>query len=203
MANKQIKKKKKGNPERRAKILTGLSTLIKNNSVIEVGRNWKWYFPVVMAILSIIIALVPIFSQNMAVKAGNSFFATSYGYEVGLVHFEQELEDKDVSLVIAENKLTNPSNTWSDKIKTDADEPWYQYKTTGTNEVIFEVFYNFSDVDDADFYNRIVANKNPFTETIRSVDADGNAKAYATPFLFLGQNIFYCVSSKSSQNAII
>ena len=207
MAKKQIKKqKKKGNPELRAKVLRGLSTLIKNDAVVDVGRNWKWYLPVVLAILSIIIAVIPILTQNMSVQAGNSFFGTSYGYETGLVHFQEEIDDKNVSLVIADKKLTNPGDSWASQIKTEADEPWYTYKQTGTNEVTFEVFYNYTaNISDTDFLNRITGNKNPFTEAVRSLKDDGSAKPYITAFLFLGKESFYCSSRKldGSQGASV
>ena len=198
MAKKQIKKqKKKGNPELRAKVLRGLSTLIKNDAVVDVGRNWKWYLPVVMAILAIIIAVIPILTQNMSVQAGNSFFGTSYGYETGLVHFQQEIDDKNVSLVIADKKLTNPNDTWAAQIKNEADEPWYTYKETGTNEVTFEVFYNYTaNISDTDFLSRITGNKNPITEAVRSLNDKGEAKSYITAFLFLGKESFYCSSRK-------
>ena len=198
MANKQIKKqKKKGNPELRAKVLRGLSTLIKNDAVVDVGRNWKWYLPVVMAILAIIIAVIPILTQNMSVQARNSFFGTSYGYETGLVHFQEEIDSKNVSLVISDKKLTNPGDSWTAQIKNENSEPWYTYKATGSNEVIFEVFYNYAEsISDTDFLKRITENKNPFTEAVRSLKDDGSAKPYITAFLFLGKESFYCSSRK-------
>ncbi|MCR5491678.1 MAG: hypothetical protein K6F32_06090 [Bacilli bacterium] len=202
---KNQKKRKKPNLERRAKIFAGLRTLISNQAVVEGGRSFKWYFPVIMAFVAIILAVIPTFASNMSIQAGNSFFATTYGYEVGLLHFEQALDAGDVSLVIQDGALVNTTNNWQEKM--GGTKKWYQYKATdlygnGEETVAFEVFYNDSDIADADFLTSITKNKNPYvtdTDEYRSNDANGNPlTTVTTPFLLLGKKMFYAASFKAN-----
>ena len=51
--NKKKKTKKRMKPETKQKIGLGFASLFNNEACIKIGRNWKWYFPVITGILAI------------------------------------------------------------------------------------------------------------------------------------------------------
>ena len=205
--NKKNKKAKKGNPELRAKVALGFKTLISNAAVVEGGRTFKWFIPLIFAIVAVILAVIPTFASNMSVQAGNSFLATTYGYEIGLLHFEQALDTQGVSLVIKDGVLVNEKKDWQDKMAYSASTKWYKYEAhdlygEGNQTTLFEVFFNDTDRSDQDYLNYVVTNKNPYVtnaDEYRTFDKEGNPlTTVSTSYLFLGKKIFYAASFKST-----
>lgn len=207
MSNKKnVQKKRKIKPETAAKIRLGFASLINNDACIKIGRTWKWYFPVIAAIFAVLIALVPSFTQNMQVKAGTNFFASpSYGYEVGLVHAGEFLNEKNIDFVVEEAKLNNTSSNWASSFK-EGENTWLTVKNSGNDKTIFELFYNDTDtssaaaapVDDLTFATRVVENQNPYTGEKRGSDED----VYANSAMILGkENIYLLKVGSTGSNA--
>lgn len=201
------KQRKKMDPAKKAKILLGFKTLVSNGAVMEAGRTFKWWFPVVMALFAAILAVIPTFVSNINIQAGNSFLSTTYGYELGLLHFEQKLDAQEVSLVIEDGKLKNTTNNWNEKMSASDAENWYKVKATdlygeGTTATIFEVFYNNTDRTDEAFLKAVQQNLNPYvtaTDEFRSFDSLGNPlSAPIIPYLVLGKESFYAASFKAT-----
>ncbi len=191
--SKNKKKNRKGmSPETKGKIALGFKTLFSNDACIKVGREWHWYLPVVFAILSVLIALIPSFTINMQTKVGTSMLGSStYGYENGLVHFTNYLQEKNIDFVIKDSVLTNENSTWEKSF--EGEEKWFTAKNSETNKTTFEVFFNYTDsISDNDFYSRIIANKNPYTDVARS-----EAK-YNNNVLVLGKKNIYLGKSNGS-----
>lgn len=196
--SKNKKKNKKGmSPETKGKIALGFKTLISNDACIQVGREWHWYLPVIFAILSVIIALVPSFTINMQTKVGTSMLGSqTYGYENGLVHFQNYLEEKNIDFVIKDSTLTNENATW-EKSFEGQDQKWFTAKNSETSETTFEVFFNNTDsIADNDFYSRIIANKNPYTDVARSEEKYGNS------VLILGKENVYLAKAKADGSSL-
>lgn len=98
---KPVKQKKEN------KFLNGLKyffkTLFSNNACID-GREHKWYFPVIVAVLSAVIATIPTMVSRFTADA-STFFSSgyTYDYENALTKFVEET--KDVKMEINGNVL--------------------------------------------------------------------------------------------------
>ena len=205
-SNKRNKKQRKPmNPKVKAALKSGFGTLLSNESVLRTAREWHWWTPVILALVSVVLALVPSFSLGMQSDAGKAMLATnSYGAENGLVHFGQFLKESDADFTIEGGKLV--AKNWKEALKAgvpagEAAPQWYTYTASKTESVAaatedhngFEVFYNEenSTISDADFRARIRLNKNPYTDLYRvSPKADGTYPAYRTNALILGVSTF-------------
>lgn len=170
--NKQFKKqaqkqgKKAPNPETRAKVATGFKTLISNDACVQAGRNLNWWIPVIIAVCSVVLSLVPSLTSRLSVKAGDSILGSStYGLESSLVHFADDMEENDATLTITDGQLV--ATNW-DAMKTSDTIRWYQYRDTASDKVTFEVFYNDSGLSDSNFINFIDNYQNPYTEGSRT-----------------------------------
>jgi len=173
---------KKNNGEVKAKIKLGLSSLISNGACVELGRNHSWIGAVVVGLLSVLLAIIPI-GVSRAWVNGSDFFATpTYGYEVGLVHFEDAVSKNDVSILIDHDTETLTA-TGFDKIQKGSQEPWYQYVNSVTGAPEFEVYYTTAEgTDFTSFITALVTNgENPYNEIARN---------YSCNLLILGTKEF-------------
>lgn len=195
--NKKKKTKKKMKPETKQKIGLGFASLINNEACIKIGRNWKWYFPVITGILAIMIALVPSFTQNMQTKLGDNLMnAPSYGLENGLVHVGEFLQEKNVDLLVNEEAKLEDNGTW-ETATTGMEHSWYTCTATNpdTDEqyVVIEAFYNNStgetEVADLDFANRVLANQDPYTGNARGTEED----VYDNAAIIFGKEHIYVI----------
>lgn len=208
--NKKKNTKKKMKPETKQKIGLGFASLINNEACIKIGRNWKWYFPVITGILAIMIALVPSFTQNMQTKLGDNLMnAPSYGIENGLVHVGEFLQEKNIDLVVNEEEQIVDNGSWRNAFSTDNPynnekaEPWYTCISTNPNTdeeyVIIEAFFNDSayyaeqaggePVSDIDFANNVLANKNPYNGVARGSEED----VYDNAAVIFGKEHIYII----------
>ena len=186
MSNKNNKKKKSRlNPETKAKIRLGFSTLVSNDACVRAGREMKWDWPIGLSVAAVIIALVPSFVSRMNVKAGNSFLGSAtYGIEEGLVAFQKELVVKNAHVRFEDGKAV--VENW-DAMNHDTDHSWFIYESPVTGIAEFEVFFNSTGLKDQDFVDKVIDNKNPFTDAKRTA-GDGT---YHTNTMVLGQSNLY------------
>lgn len=205
MSNDKKKKKAKNKmkPETKDKIKLGFLSLINNEACIKIGRNWHWYFPVIAGIFAILLALIPSFTQNMQVKVGNNLLqSNSYGFENGLVHFGEFLEEKNADLVIEDGVLTDQiegKSTWAEAV--GGEGKWYTATNVDTGATIFEVFFNNADpeVEDLEFANRVIGNKDPYTNLARGEEEDAS---YANSAIVFGKKTMYLYKVGSNGTSV-
>lgn len=209
MSKNKKKNKQKMSAETKAKITLGFKTLISNDACIKTGREWHWYLPIIFGILSVIIALIPSFTTNMKTKYGTSMLGSAtYGYENGLVHFQNFMEEKGVDFVVKDSTLVDTDNKWTSTFSSE-DQKWYTVKNADSNKTIFEVFFNDyekhndknEELSDYDFYARVVNNKNPYTDIARGGEKD----KYSSNALVLGKKTIYVfkVKADASSSSVI
>lgn len=98
------KKKSRMSPETKDKLKTGFLTLVNNDAAIKAAREYHWWMPVILAITSVVITLVPSFVSNMQVNMGQTVLAAG-GTSIsnGLAKFQLEMKEKNVDIKIDEN----------------------------------------------------------------------------------------------------
>lgn len=81
---------------------TLLRSLIQNNACIEGGRHHPWWVAVIIFLVSMWVAVVPVFTQTIT-KAGSSFAANyTYNVDVALQRFVEDANDKGLKMEIKE-----------------------------------------------------------------------------------------------------
>ena len=186
-ASSSDKPKKSINPQTIDKVKTGFMTLLSNNAVVKAGRNYTWIVPLLLGILSAVIALIPSFVGSMTTDPGKSFIGTnSYGIENGLVLFTNDLNqaNPELEFTVVDKKINvkgmnNDIITYNIADTGDTD-------THPTPRYAFEVFYNdpAAEITDNEFVTRITKNCNPYTNTPRADIVDANAEdLYRTNFM--------------------
>ena len=169
------KKKRKLSPSEQAhraqmkeEALLGLRTLINNDACIKTSREWKGFkghgIPVLIAIVSVLIALVPSLVTRLNVNAGGSFIASpNYSYNVGLQGFTESMYAESCHVKIVDGAIVtegNLENVLTAKQEGSASKStWYQEvttSTTGTKKITFEAFVNTDPaLSDDDFFANI------------------------------------------------
>jgi len=130
-------KKKKAKPAKKAtvwgKIWGGIKfvvTTISNDRCVE-RRKVKWYWAVLFAVCSCVLALAPVMSTYFG-RSGSSFLSSpNYGYETGLAYFTEELGTKSDAtpflindsgeLVIDGKDADNNETAFKDALGTTVD----------------------------------------------------------------------------------
>ncbi len=92
-----------------------LKTLISNNACVD-GRTHKWYWPVIIAVLSAVIATIPTLVGRYTTKA-SSIFTSGYKYDLenSLVKFNDET--KNVKMEIKSGMLSVDLTAWDNVCK--------------------------------------------------------------------------------------
>lgn len=81
------------------------STLFSNDRCVE-ARKKPWWSAVIIAILSVFLAILPISITYLSQDGASFFNSPLYGYETALVDFDTQLHDKNVSMKISNGNLT-------------------------------------------------------------------------------------------------
>ncbi len=92
------------------KIIFFFKTLFSNNTCID-GREHKWFAPVIIAILSAVIATIPTMVGRFTIQA-SSFFTSgyTYDYENALTAFADKTSS--VSMKISSGELSVDETSW-------------------------------------------------------------------------------------------
>ena len=168
------KKKRKLTPEeqaRRKEVLgnlgLSLKTLINNDACIKVSREWKGFkghgVPIIVAILSVLLAALPSLTTRLSVSAGDNLFnSPNYGYDTGLTTFTKAMDENNVHVVIenGEAKIQGQKDLVFNYTEPDTNSYWYHETSTkeGSETTVFEAFYNDTANDDETFFANIAGN---------------------------------------------
>lgn len=141
-------------PNAKANIRLGAQSLINNAACVELGRHKPWYGAVISAVLAVLLAITPIMVNNFKVKGGDNFFgAYTFGYEEGLVHFQDAIEAKGVSIKVDTEAKELKVDGWDNFKQTGEpyDITWYRHVNTSTDPanpyIDFEAYYINGDDD--------------------------------------------------------
>ena len=79
-----------------------LRSLISNPACVEGGRHRPWFFAVPFFIFSILISIIPVFVQTYIREGDTSISNYSYGLEVSMQRFVEDINEKEYSITIKE-----------------------------------------------------------------------------------------------------
>lgn len=209
MSKKKKKAKKSVNPQVTQDIFLGLKTLISNDACIKVSREWKGWrnvIPVVLALGSVILALVPYFVQQNNVQGSSAVLSAPTGnYETGLASLIHSLayetgtnvkRAEPINLSVgADGKLVFEDKSTDFRNYSDGGYTWYTLfrnysddQTKPDRHIAFEAFFNTdAATTDVDFFNRIDQNKNPFTGVQRDIHQVGENTTYQSSYIAFGK----------------
>ncbi len=149
--NKVNKQKAKLSPETKDKLKTGFGTLVSNDCCIKAGREYPWYTPIILAICSVIVTLIPSFVSNMNVNMGTSVLGTSSvgGVENGLADFQYNLKNANASVKITDDGKLVVTDAAKEAVYNagTGDDRYYEYKDSSTEEPILRVQFAADSID--------------------------------------------------------
>ncbi len=126
---------------------TVLKSLFSNNACIEGGRHHPWWVAIIIFLLSMWIAVVPVFSQTIT-KSGSSFASTNtYNVDIGLQRFVEDANDKGLTMIIKEadglgHYLDMDQEKWNEAYTYADHYGYHAYQhINADSKVDFEVFY--------------------------------------------------------------
>lgn len=136
---KPTKQKEKKSSGLWANIKFFFSTLISNERCVEGGTKKPWYAAVIIAIVACLIAVIPTMVGYFS-RSGASFFnSPNYNLDTSLTEFEKALNDENVSMSIADGKMTVNEADWKkvckDKDGNEADHYSHFYTVKETKLV--------------------------------------------------------------------
>ncbi len=172
--NKKNKQKAKLSPETKDKLKTGFGTLISNEMCIKAGREYSWYTPIILAVCSVLITLIPSFVNTMSVNMGESVLGTSAvgGVENGLANFQSVLKTANASVKINEEGRLVVSDTDKTSIYNagTGEDRYYEYKDSVTDEPVLRVQFN-SDLVETSYLEAL--SKNTIKSSTTVTDSEG------------------------------
>ena len=160
-------------PEQADRLKTGFGTLVNNDCCIKAAREWRggWnVLPPVIALVSVILAVLPAFITNMKVQGQNYVFSgQTYAYETGLTDFTHKLATTGIELeinnegVLTYAALDDIYTTFKDRKEAEPTlHKWYADVNPSTGFAEFEVFFNANNehnfANDNDFFAAVDQN---------------------------------------------
>ena len=191
------KKKRKLTPEqqaRRKEVLgnlgLSLKTLINNDACIKVSREWKGFkghgVPIIVAILSVLLAALPSLTTRLSVSAGNNLFnAPNYSYDTGITAFTKAMDENNVHVVIenGEAKIEGDKDLVFNYTEPGMNSQWYHEVSPKDGSTVFEAFYNNTVFDDATFFANIAGN----SDAAKTPDGVNRATTMKWNYLAIGK----------------
>ncbi len=172
--NKKNKQKTRLSPETKDKLKTGFGTLISNEMCIKAGREYPWYTPIILAVCSVLITLVPSFVNTMRVNMGDSVLGTSSvgGVENGLANFQSTLKAANASVKITDDGRLVVSDETKKAVYNagTGDDQYYEYRDTVTDEPVLRVQFS-SDFVDSSYLDAL--SKNTIKSSTTVTDSEG------------------------------
>ena len=168
-----------------------LKSLISNDACVEGGRKHPWWIAIIMFFLSMILALIPIFTQTIT-KKGSSFATTnSYGLETSAERFVEAINDKKFVMEVKEQGkekyLSIDQEAWDEAFPEKDDRGYHVFSHHNEDgDLALEVYYvaDFKSTDLED-----IINSHP------NYDDDGEfvkwSKRY-TSFMVFGKTEYVC-----------
>ena len=221
MSNKKKIKAKKANPNQVStgrKIWNGTKyfakSWISNETVVD-ARNKPWYYAIVIGIISVLLAVIPMMTNEFSVKGGEFLNAPSYDYETQLHDFTADMAEKHVELKVENGTISDAGSTkWSEAypngyfhtgektvsyVKSDAAGENKEVVIEKVQYVDFAVYLNL-DGNIEDTAKAVFEGKNPVATldsenkivvTTPSKD-DKDAANFHINVMFIAKDAFYC-----------
>lgn len=164
-----------------------MKSLINNDACIEGGRTKRWFFAVIFAVLSLVMAVLPIMVTSLQAQ-GSDFTAGNYlyNYDNAIVAFSDSLKDNNLSMVVSEDAngrfLAVDKSQWEAAYTANAYKQYVHLKND--SKVDFEVYYTEAVGQEfVDYYTLVSQNKSPIDGSWREA-AD---TARSTSYLIFGR----------------
>ena len=164
-----------------------MKSLINNDACIEGGRTKRWFFAVIFAVLSLVMAVLPIMVTSLQAQ-GSDFTAGNYlyNYDNAIVAFSDSLEDNNLSMVVREDAngrfLAVDKSQWETAYTANAYKQYVHLNND--SKVDFEVYYTEAVGQEfVDYYTLVSQNKSPLDGSWREA-AD---TARSTSYLIFGR----------------
>lgn len=143
-----------------------LKSLFSNGATVEGARHRPWYFAVITLILSLAIALTPIFVTAIGQYGKNMVKTTDSGLKESSYRFSQSLKEKNVELTVSYNEaekmnVLSDNGSWNvsytDTFKYDNIEYHYYKHVNSESKVDLQAYYvgMMSNLQITDFYNAL------------------------------------------------
>jgi len=164
-----------------------MKSLINNDACIEGGRTKRWFFAVIFAVLSLVMAVLPIMVTSLQAQ-GSDFTAGNYlyNYDNAIVAFSDSLADNNLSMVVSEDAngrfLAVDKSQWEAAYTANAYKQYVHLNND--SKVDFEVYYTEAVGQEfVDYYTLVSQNKGPIDGSWREA-AD---TARSTSYLIFGR----------------
>ena len=164
-----------------------MKSLINNDACIEGGRTKRWFFAVIFAVLSLVMAVLPIMVTSLQAQ-GSDFTAGNYlyNYDNAIVAFSDSLKDNNLSMVVSEDAngrfLAVDKSQWETAYAANAYKQYVHLNND--SKVDFEVYYTEAVGQEfVDYYTLVSQNKSPIDGSWREA-AD---TARSTSYLIFGR----------------
>lgn len=187
--------------ERRGNLLLALKTLVSNDACVRASREWKGFkghgVPIIIALISVILALIPSLVSRLNVNAGATFLGTpNYSYNIGLSDFTQKMNANGVHIKIENQKIVTEGNlntvfnypaTEEEKgAEGNPNMQWYHVTTERfeNKKTVFEAFINNkADLDDLTFFKNIAGT----TDASQTPDGKYRANKISWSYIAIGK----------------
>ena len=164
-----------------------MKSLINNDACIEGGRTKRWFFAIIFAVLSLVLAVLPIMVTSLQAQ-GSDFTAGNYlyNYDNAIVAFSDSLTDNNLSMVVSEDAngrfLAVDKSQWEAAYTANAYKQYVHLNND--SKVDFEVYYTEAVGQEfVDYYTLVSQNKSPIDGSWREA-AD---TARSTSYLIFGR----------------
>ncbi|HNY74458.1 MAG TPA: hypothetical protein PKH35_02435 [Bacilli bacterium] len=164
-----------------------MKSLINNDACIEGGRTKRWFFAIIFAVLSLVLAVLPIMVTSLQAQ-GSDFTAGNYlyNYDNAIVAFSDSLADNNLSMVVSEDAngrfLAVDKSQWEAAYTANAYKQYVHLNND--SKVDFEVYYTEAVGQEfVDYYTLVSQNKSPIDGSWREA-AD---TARSTSYLIFGR----------------
>ena len=164
-----------------------MKSLINNDACIEGGRTKRWFFAIIFAVLSLVLAVLPIMVTSLQAQ-GSDFTAGNYlyNYDNAIVAFSDSLEDNNLSMVVREDAngrfLAVDKSQWETAYTANAYKQYVHLNND--SKVDFEVYYTEAVGQEfVHYYTLVSQNKSPIDGSWREA-AD---TARSTSYLIFGR----------------
>ncbi len=113
----KIKAKKVSQPKKTSawsKIWSGTKYFLKSlfsNDICVDARTKKWYWAILIAVVSLVVATIPTMVNYFKVKGGSFLDSTTYNYDSQVYAFTQYMDNYDIKLKVENGTLVDEGNT--------------------------------------------------------------------------------------------
>lgn len=208
MSNKKKIKAKKANQKQAStwsKIWSGTKYFAKSwfsNETVVDARTKPWYYAIIIGVLSVLLAVIPMMTNEFKVKGGDFLSSPSYDYTSQLADFTADMKLKGVDLKVENGEVSDAGSTkWNEAypngyyahiveknvsyVKTDAAGENAEVVIEKIKYVDFAVYLNL-DGDIEETAKTVFEGKNPVIADEKVADK------FNINVMFIAKDSFYC-----------